>query len=944
MQARRVVSVEAPGRQVSGWLIAGRLVLTTADAVQEAGTEVTVRPVVSGRPFAGVVTWRGPGGAALVRVDDPAWIEVDGPVTRFGRVVTERPGLPVEVVGFGAVEVWRAAGSVSAEGDRLRLVIEHGPQESDVHEHGRQKSDVHEHEPQKSDVHEHEPQKSSADEHGLRRSGAGQDEPPTNDSDNDEIRHDGEPGAAPVGAVVFGGELLVGLVGEDHEVVTVGELCRAAGFVDAAAVSALGPFELAEAQLTESDQPRSPVALLRAGARVVGFRGRHDVMDELGAWCSGAGFAALLLHAPAGEGKSRIGYELAGRLTAGGWATLWLDETAPDVVVAAVADVVAPLLIVVDAAESRPEQLRTLLRACARHDGSRPLRVLMLARTAGDWWRLLRSDLIAERLLDGASVLELAPLDDAGFYAASVYALATALPQVPGYAMHHWAPVAARLAAEPRETTGRALAVQTLALADLLDAMWPGPAVPVRKTPEDRVLAHEQRYWSFTAAWHGLTLDEPVLQDVLAVAALFGPTGPDQADRLLSGVPALAGAPRELRDTVRNWLADLYPGAGGRPWGTLQPERLAEWFAGRRLAESPVLPEPLIPVVTESQRRRMLTVYARAAGHAASLTDLCVRHADRLTQATVETAISVARPEPLLVALQQIVADPDVPVERLALIADRLPRLSPLAMEIAQRIADQHRRAGRMPELAAALNNLSIRLGDLGRHGPALAAIEEAVLIHRRLAGEAPEMFEADLARSLGNLSVRLGELEQPEPALAAIDEATALYRRLVERKPGTYLPELGKSLMSLSLGLGALERFPPALTAIEESVAIFGHLAGQRPDTFRPDLAAALSVLGISLGSLDRDEQSRVAAQEAAAIRRQLASQRPDVHLPGLAAALTDLAVRHAVLGEKPPALAAIEEALTIRHQLAEKSPEAFAADLDWSLHVHKVVLEMGS
>lgn len=872
VRAGRVVSVEAPGRQVSGCLIAGRLVLTTG---QEVGAEVTVRPAASGRPFTGVVTWRSPSGAALVRVDDPSWSETDAKAFTFGRIVTNRPNLPVELYGFQESEVWRTGGVVSSDGDALVIGVDAQP---------------------------------------------------------------------PAGAAVFCNELLIGVVEDDLGVTPLSELCRAPGFLDATALPTLWPAELAEAQTTEPDQPRSPVALLRAGAQVVGFRGRHELLDELGAWCSGAGFASMLLHGPAGQGKSRIGHELAGRLTAGGWATLWLDETAPDVVVAAVADVVAPLLIVVDAAESRPEQLRTLLQACARHDGARPLRVLMLARTAGDWWRLLRSDSIAERLLDGASMAELPALDDDGLYAASVNALAAALPGVPGYATHHWPTVAASLTAEPRDAGGQALTVQTTALADLLDAMWPGAAAAAKKTPEDRVLAHEQRYWSFTAAWHGLALDEPVLQDVLAVASLFGPTGPDQADRLLSGIPALAGQPRELRDAVRDWLADLYPATGTRPWGTLQPERLAERFAGRRLAESPVLPEPLIGVVTESQRRRMLTVYARAAGLAASLTDLCVRNADRLTQATVETAISVASPEPLLTALQRISAEPDVPVERLTMIADRLPRLSPLAMDIAQRIADHHRQAGRMPLLASALNNLSIRLGDLGRNGPALAAIEEAVLIHRRLGAEAPETFDAELARSLGNLAVRLGELEQPGPALAAVEEATAIHRRLAGRDPGTYLPDLAKSLMSLSLGFGALERFPEALTAIEESVATYSHLAEQRPDTFLPDLAASLSVLGISLGSLDRDEQSRAAAQEATAIRRQLADRRPDAHLPGLAAALTDLAVRHAVLGEKLPALEAIEEALTIRHQLAEKSPETFAGDLEWSQHVHKVVLEMGS
>ncbi|BCY12233.1 hypothetical protein L3i22_073210 [Actinoplanes sp. L3-i22] len=869
------MSVEAPGRRGSGYLIAGRLVLTSAEVAPAVGEPVTIVPVSSGRSFPGVVTWRGTPGA-LVRVDDPGWSDVSDPAPVFGRVATARAGLPGETWGSASRE--RVAGSVSFEADRLVL--------------------------------------SAPD----------------------------EPAA---GAAVFCHGLLVGVVADGGpgllEVAPVAGLSREPGFLEAAgrAIPRLAPVELAAAQLTEPDQPRSPATLLSAAAEVVGFRGRQQLIDELGAWCSGAGFATLLLHGPAGQGKSRLGHELAGRLTAAGWATLWLDEAAPTDALAVLADVVVPLLVVVDTAETRPDQLRALLQACAGHDGTRPLRVLLLARTAGDWWRLLRTDPAAERLLDGASVVELPVLDEdpagrADAYRQAIQDLAGTLPHVPGYAVHNWASVAARLTAEPHDAGGEALTVQTTALADLLDAMWPGPAADGRKTAEDRVLAHEQRYWSFTAAWHGLDVAEPALQDVLAAAFLFSPTDSEQAYRFLGAV-----ADQDRRNTLRAWLADLYPGTNGRPWGTLPPDRLAERFAGLRLARSPGLPEPLIPVATDRQLRRMLAVYARHPGLAERLVDLCVRHADRLTPAIVATATSIDTPEPLLAALQRISADPDTDVERLALIGDGLPRLSPLAVEIAQRVTDRHRQSGRAAELATALNNLSIRLGDLGHNGPALAAIEEAVMIHRQLAGERPETFEADLARSLGNLSVRLGELEQPEPGLAAAEEATGIYRRLATRQPDTFVPDLASALMNLSLSLGALEQFPAGLAAIEESVDLYGQLATHRPDTYLPDLAAALSVLGISLGSLDRDEPSRAVAEEAVTIRRQLVAQRPDAFLPGLATALTDLAVRHVVLGERESALAAIEEALAIRHQLVERSPAAFGEDLEWSLHVHKVILE---
>ena len=48
--------------------------------------------------------------------------------------------------------------------------------------------------------------------------------------------------------------------------------------------------------------------------------------------------------------------------------------------------------------------------------------------------------------------------------------------------------------------------------------------------------------------------------------------------------------------------------------------------------------------------------------------------------------------------------------------------------------------------LAGSLNNLSVRLADLGRREEALAAIEEAVTIHRELAAARPDAFRPDLA------------------------------------------------------------------------------------------------------------------------------------------------------------------------------------------------------
>ena len=119
------------------------------------------------------------------------------------------------------------------------------------------------------------------------------------------------------------------------------------------------------------------------------------------------------------------------------------------------------------------------------------------------------------------------------------------------------------------------------------------------------------------------------------------------------------------------------------------------------------------------------------------------------------------------------------------------------------------------PDLALSLNNLSVRLADLGRREDALAAIEEAVAICRELAAARPDAFRPDLASSLSNLSIRLADLGRREEALAAIEEAVAIRRELAAARPDAFRPDLASSLNNLSPGWpswgGGRRRWPPS-------------------------------------------------------------------------------------------------------------------------------------
>src|SRR2546423_15646708 len=95
---------------------------------------------------------------------------------------------------------------------------------------------------------------------------------------------------------------------------------------------------------------------------------------------------------------------------------------------------------------------------------------------------------------------------------------------------------------------------------------------------------------------------------------LLGADARQQADALLQHLPALHDQTRDRRDTVRAWIAQLYPPSDARPWGSLQPDRLAERFIGTRLEATPDLVDPLL-AAPPSQITQLLTVYTRAAHH-----------------------------------------------------------------------------------------------------------------------------------------------------------------------------------------------------------------------------------------------------------------------------------------------------------------------------------------
>ncbi|WP_331745373.1 hypothetical protein OG245_37625 (plasmid) [Streptomyces sp. NBC_01116] len=76
-----------------------------------------------------------------------------------------------------------------------------------------------------------------------------------------------------------------------------------------------------------------------------------------------------------------------------------------------------------------------------------------------------------------------------------------------------------------------------------------------------------------------------------------------------------------------------------------------------------------------------------------------------------------------------------------------------------------------------------------------MAAVQEAVEIRRALTKTNPDAHLPNLASALHNLSIDLGEMGRREEGLTAVREAVSHYRVLANANPHLFGPALQRSL-----------------------------------------------------------------------------------------------------------------------------------------------------
>lgn len=940
MEGERLAAVNGT-RHGSACVIASRLVLTSAHVVGPVHAPVTVfRPGWPGT-YTGTVVWRGtPGGrddAALVEVTDPAWSPVTDGQVGWGRLVTHRPGTRCECWGVPdlmqrtgrPIDVQQLTGTINP-GDRLvgdRFVVNIGHH------------------------------------------------PPTGTT----------PWAGMSGAGVFSERLLIGVVVAEPadrahaalEAVPAAVLLRDPAFaiVVARHCGAEPPeCEAVELRSLADSQARSPKAgpihspagLLAPRRAVVPFHGREEILAKLAAWADGPGPGVWLLHAPGGQGKTRLAHRFGALRAQAGWAVLWLDRDVPKQALSVLADTRVPALVVVDYAEGRSEQLATLAEVLIQRRSPVPVKLLLLARTASAWWQELASASEPVRdLVDLAVVSPLLTLDDGDearrrSYHEALAAFAAGACRVHGTEPDRWSAAAASLAQRSLEHGCRetVLAVHMTALADLLDAVGEPAQIPgpVLRGPEDRVLDHERGYWRIAARAAGLPqmVTTRVLDDVVAAATLVGPGTARELDELLTCLPAVADLARGWREAVRSWLLALYPMVNGGRFEGLVPDRLAERLVGRLMLDGDghsVL-DTLVESASEELAERIVTVVTRAAAHTVVKAELseqvcewCLRHPELLL-ATVNVAPRVECPAPLLDALTRFAEGAERDEPTLLKLMFAFPRTSNVLADVAATtvaaLVDECRGCtaedgSEAPFLMAALQHLAIRLGHLGRYDEAIDAIDEAIAIFRGLQEEHPHLPQDLLYMALDSLSGQLKDVGRLDEALAVVSESLELQRRRTDffGPAEDRLSQYAMSLNNFANILGIVGRFEEGMAAMTQAVDILRTLILHDEAAHLPSLAMSLNGLSNLLSQLRRYDEALEAIGESVEIRRRLAGERPDAHLPELAVSLYGCALRLGEVGEFESGLTVVLEAVEIERSLAARRPVVYEPRLAESLNV---------
>ncbi|MER6096795.1 tetratricopeptide repeat protein [Streptomyces sp. NPDC001728] len=681
-----------------------------------------------------------------------------------------------------------------------------------------------------------------------------------------------------------------------------------------------------------------PSRMLNSRFEVVPFTGRDAELAGLRAWRDeGPRLAVRWMHAPGGQGKTRLAARFADATQDENWRVVAATNGPGSVQPPPGSQDLSVegrdgVLLVVDYADRWPlTHLTWLFSNALLHRAGVRARVLLLARTA-DAWPAVRASV--SNLQAGTSSMLLEDLPDGNeMYEAArdAFAVRYGVPAAPG----------------PPPPYGLTLALHMAALVSV-DARAHG-----RRPPADLagltvyLLDREHLHWgTLFARGDGRYATPPqAMNRAVFAASLTGAVDRSTGSAVVAGLgpgrspgpvpgqgpgPAPAPSPGRVLDDH----AFCYPAAEpqrGTVLEPLYPDRLAEDFLALTLpghrADYPALewaPEATARLLGP-HAERAVTFLAAAAQR---WPHLGPGHLYPLLAADPGLALAAGG-----AALSTLAALDDIPIRLLSAIEERFPVHRHVDLDagiaaVTRRLVRELLTLDDGPAArATGYHHLSARLSNAGRLDEALEAARLSLAAHEELPEDVPALATA-LAR-LGNCLALTG---RPEEAVAVTEESAALFGRLAETEPARWEGMRVGLLNDLAIWLSLLGRHQEALAVGERSVAGWRLIVAADP-VHEEHLAGALHGLGNYLAALGRWPEAADANAEAMRIRLRLAERDPAAHEPDVAKSLTNHANHLAAQGRRAEALELSRQAVTVLRALARANAAAHEPDLALAL-----------
>ncbi|MBG6133943.1 tetratricopeptide repeat protein [Longispora fulva] len=601
-------------------------------------------------------------------------------------------------------------------------------------------------------------------------------------------------------------------------------------------------------------EPGSLLAALNPDAGITPYNQLHlRYLNQLQRWAAAGGNDALgqivALAGAAGGGKTRLLVELATNLAREGVLCGWVRPGHGAEAVAAAAGFNAPVLLIVDNADTHTD-LPDLLAGWHHHQPPH-LAVVLAARDFGPWWTHLRRRVPPE--VSGR--LPARP-------AVTLPALATSprnqrqnfTQLLRAYADHFQTdPPVAQLA-----VTGPAPGPLLVHAAAVLAVEQRTTGTIDTDTVVGEVFSREEAHWSTSAAAAGLGA-VPALQlgQAVIMTTLIGAADPDAADGVLACLPGHRLAPPQRAD-LAIWLRGLYPLRTGYWLAPHLPALLFGYYIADHLVSDPLLAEAISQAVGDNPRHaeralRVLayaTAYQPAAHQAvtgliataprvwvpAAITALL--GADSVTaralDPTIATAITTTAERHTTSDLQQM-------QEQLFVhkAGNRLPAtiVSVLRHHIAHLTIDN---GTEHPHTLGIRHNLAGILIGQGRYTEAEAELRQTLSIQARNLGAG----HPETAKTLGNLTVAVYKQGRYGEAEAAFGQVLDIQARTL----GAEHPDTLNTRNNLANALHSQGRYGEAEAEFRQVLDTRARTLGaEHPDTVsaRSNLATALIAQG---------------------------------------------------------------------------------------------------